>query len=61
MPRDKKDARIINMKLATDVYEKLVKFCEETGASKTAATEKILAQFFEDYFKRPEAERNIFK
>lgn len=61
MPREKKDARILNMKLATEVFEQLERFCAETGASKTVATEKILAQFFDEYFKRPEKERKIFK
>lgn len=61
MPREKKDARIINMKLATEVYDQLERFCEETGTSKTVATEKILAQFFDEYFQRPEKERKIFK
>lgn len=61
MPREKKDARIINMKLATDVFEQLEQFCEETGVSKTTATEKILSHFFDEYFKRPEEERKIFK
>lgn len=61
MPREKKDARIINMKLATEVFDQLERFCDETGMSKTIATEKILAQFFDEYFHRPEEERKIFK
>ncbi len=61
MPRQKKDAKILNIKLATPISDKLEKFCEETGMSKTIATEKIMERFFEEYFKRPEEERNIFK
>ena len=59
MPRSKKDAKILNIKLATPVYEKLEEFCEESGMSKTTATEKILYQFFEKYFQQPEEERTI--
>ena len=61
MPRTKKDAKILNIKLATPVYEKLESFCEESGMPKTTATKKILLQFFNDYFERPEEERKIFK
>ncbi len=60
MPRTKKDARILNVKLASPVYEKLDRFCAESGLSKTVATEKILMQFFDSYFEKPESERVIF-
>lgn len=40
MPRSKKDAKVLNIKLATPIYIKLQKFCDESGISKTTATEK---------------------
>ena len=61
MAREKKDAKILNIKLATPVYEQLTRFCDESGLSKTIATEKILTQFFDAYFKKPIEERSIFK
>ncbi len=61
MPRAKKDAKILNVKLATHVYDLLEEFCEESGMSKTVAAEKIFTQFFNDYFDRPESERTIFQ
>ena len=61
MPRTKKDARILNIKLSTPIFDSLEHFCEETGMTKTMATEKILAQFLEEYFSRDESERKIFK
>ena len=61
MAREKKDAKILNIKLATPVYDQLTRFCDESGLSKTIATEKILSQFFETYFEKPEKERTIFK
>ncbi|MDU5943715.1 MAG: hypothetical protein E6Z03_06365 [Negativicoccus succinicivorans] len=61
MPRQKKDAKILNIKLATPISAKLEKFCEETGMSKTIATEKILSQYFDGYFDRPERDRKLFK
>ena len=60
MPREKKDARILNIKLATPVFDRLEQFCEESGMSKTTATEKIFTQFFDTYFEKPEEERTIF-
>lgn len=61
MPRQKKDAKILNIKLATPINDMLERFCEETCMNKTVATEKILEKFFEEYFKRSEDERNIFR
>jgi hypothetical protein len=61
MPRKKKDAKVLNIKLARDVSDLLEKFCEESGMSKTIATEKILSQYFDEYFKRPMQERKLFK
>ena len=61
MPRQKKDAKILNIKLNREIHEMLVCFCDETGMSKTVATEKILSQDLEEYFDRPENERKLFK
>lgn len=61
MPRQKKDAKILNIKLAKEISDQLEQFCEESGTSKTIATEKILSKYFEEYFSRPEEERMLFK
>ena len=61
MPRQKKDAKILNIKLAREISDQLKQFCEESGISKTVATEKILSKYFEEYFSRPEEERTLFK
>lgn len=61
MPREKKNAKVLNIKLELSVYENLNQFCEESGMSKTVATEKILSQFFTSYFQKPEDKRMIFK
>ena len=45
MPREKKDARYLNIKLASEIYDQLDRFCSETGITKTAATEKIMKKF----------------
>jgi hypothetical protein len=61
MSRVKKDARFLNMKLEREIYEQLVQFCDESGMTKTLATERILKQYFEKYFDRPEEERKLFR
>ena len=61
MSRPKKESKILNIKLSMPINDKLEQFCEETGMTKTTATEKIMAQFFEEYFNRPEEDRRIFK
>lgn len=61
MSRVKKEAKTINMNIALPVYEKLEDFCEETGTSKTMAVERILTQFLDVYFKKPEKERLIYE
>lgn len=61
MPRQKKDAKILNIKLAREISNQLEQFCEELGISKTVATEKILSKYFEEYFSRLEEERTLFK
>lgn len=60
MSRTKKDAKILNVKLDRIVHEQLELFCEESGMTKTIATEKILAHFFDDYFQKPEDKRKLF-
>lgn len=61
MPRQKKDAKILNIKLAREISNQLEQLCEESGISKTVATEKILSKYFEEYFSRLEEERTLFK
>ncbi len=61
MPQIKKDAKTVTMKLNKTIYEKLDRFCKETGLSKTVATEKILDEYLSEYFERPENKRGLFK
>ena len=45
MPRQKKDAKILNIKLAREISNQLEQFCEESGMG--VATEKNLSKYFE--------------
>ena len=57
MPRQKKDAKVLNIKLATPINEKLERFCKESGQTKTVAVERFLDRCLDEYFKKPEKER----
>ena len=54
MPRPKKDARNLNIKLDREIFEKLERFCEESGQSKTVAVERFLNKCLNEYFEKPE-------
>lgn len=52
MPRLKKDNTPTSFRLATDVYERLSKFCEESGQPKTVAVERAINMYIDDYAKK---------
>ena len=49
MARPKKDNMPMSVRLATPVYERLNKYCEEAGQPKTVAVERALTMFIDDY------------
>ena len=51
MPKPKKDWKALNIKIQSEVYEQLEKYCEETGLSKTVAVKRILSKAFKEYKK----------
>lgn len=57
MPRQKKEAKILNIKLELTINEKLERFCEESGQSKTVAVERFLDRCLDEYFEKPEGIR----
>ena len=60
MPREKKDTKTLNVKISASVLDRMEQFCDESGMTKTTATEKILERYFDEYFSRPENERKLF-
>lgn len=52
MPRAKKDAKALNINIATDVYNKLELYCEDAGQSKTTAVERFIKSGVERYFEK---------
>lgn len=49
MPREKKDAVRLNCKLDRVVGERLEKYCDVKGQTKTMAVERILTEHFDKY------------
>ena len=57
MPRPKKDSKILNVRLDKEINDKLEKFYEESGPSKTVAVERFLNRCLDEYFSKPEEEK----
>lgn len=59
MPRPKKDAKPLNIKLDSAIHTKLERFCNETGMNKTVTVEKILDQYLNSYFSGDSAKSHM--
>lgn len=57
MPRQKKESKNLNIKLALKISDQLDQFCKESGQSKTTAVERILGHYFDEYFSKPKDDR----
>ena len=57
MARAKKDGWYVNYDIEREIYEKLEKYCEEVGQTKTVAIERILTRYLDNYFNTPEEKR----
>ena len=51
MGRPKKDGKDLNCYLRSDIFEKLERYCEETGLTKTTAIERALEKTFNEHEK----------
>ena len=49
MPRPKKDYRVLNAKLDKTISDRLEKYCELEGRTKTTSVERILKEYLDDY------------
>lgn len=49
MARPKKDTTPTSFRLSTAVHERLERFCEESGQSKTTAVERAITMYIDDY------------
>jgi len=51
MPRQKKEYKNLNCKIEKEISDRLEKFTEETGVSKTKAVERALKMYLESFDK----------
>lgn len=51
-----RDYKSINFNLDVKVLEKLERYCEETGRTKTTSIERILDKFLTEYFAKQSEE-----
>lgn len=51
MPKAKKDAKKATFYLGNEIIEKLEKYCEDTGLSKTVAIERFIDKCTKEYYK----------
>lgn len=49
MARPKKNGTYLNVRIETPIYERLEKFSEEAGQSKTVAVERALMAYMDDF------------
>ena len=49
MSKPKKESRAFSIRMAADVYNRMEKYCEETSVPKTAAIERALCMYLDDY------------
>ena len=48
MAKQKKDGKYLNIMLETSIYDRLERYCEELGQTKTLAVERILKEHFDE-------------
>ena len=50
MARTKKDGTLLNVKVAQNIYDKMIVFCEKEERTKTYVVEKALEEYLDKYF-----------
>ena len=50
MPRPKKNSKLLNIRLAISVSERLEHYCKDSRQTKTVAVERALDAFIDNYY-----------
>ena len=50
--RAKKDNVPVSVRLEKGIFEKLNKFCKDSGQPKTVVVEKVLEMYIDDYYEK---------
>lgn len=49
--RSKKKENVpVSMRMEKSIYDKLIRFCEDAGQSKTVAVERAVEMYIDDYY-----------
>ena len=59
MARPRKEGQYINVRVATDVYNRIDEICAEAGHTKSYVVEKALSDFIKEYETKQEALKSI--
>ena len=49
MPRPKKDAHPVSIKMTTEIYDRLEDYCNRSGQTKTMAIERAITRYIDEY------------
>ena len=49
MAKQKKESHPFSIRMDVDIYDRMEKYCDETGASKTAVIERAINMYIDDY------------
>lgn len=59
MPRLKKDNYPLSLKIDKTVYERLTKYCEDSGQTNPLAIERALMAYIDEYYRQQEKLEHI--
>ena len=59
MPRMKKESVPISARIEKDTFERLQKFCADSGLGKTVTLERALNMYIDDYYGKQEKLSNF--
>ena len=54
MSRTKKDAKVLNVKLDRNIYDRFESYADQLGQTKTTAIERILTKHLDEYDRKAE-------
>ncbi len=52
MARAKKENVPVSVRMEKSIYDKLTRFCEDAGQSKTVAVERAVEMYIDDYYEK---------
>ena len=58
MARPKKESKPFNIKMSVEIYDRLEKYCDEMGQTKTTAVERILTDALDRHENNKQGKKN---